>query len=167
MILHSITSGFSHPLCLALQKTNCDIAKAYKNAKLCQSTILSQRNETKFNNLWSKAKAIAGEVGTELTKPRTSRSSYFRSNAGADNEDADDAESYYRRNIFYPFVDHCVTEFNQRFSDSAESMFIGYKLLPSKVSVVTTQEMESIADFYGPDMPDSGGVEGSLLTNPV
>ena len=31
-------------------------------------------------------------------------------------------------------------------------MFIGYKLFPSKVSVIATQEMESIADFYGPDM---------------
>ena len=146
--------SFSHPLCQALQKTNCDIVKAYRNAKLCQTTISAQRNEIKFSDLWIKAEAIADQVGTELTKPRTTHSSRYRSNAGVDTQDAEDAEAYYRRNVYYPFVDHCVSEFSQRFPDSAESMFIGYKLLPNKVSSISTEAVEAIVDFYGPDMPN-------------
>ena len=127
--------SYSHPLCLALQKADCDIVKAYRNAKLCQTTISAQRNEIKFSELWNKAEAIAAEVGTELTKPRTCHTSRYRSNAGVDTQDTDNAETYYRRNVYYPFINHCVTEFSQRFPDSSESMFIGYKLLPTKYPV--------------------------------
>ena len=93
--------SYSHPLCLALQKTDCDIVKAYRNAKLCQTTISAQRNEIKFSELWNKAEAIAAEVGTELTKPRTCHTSRYRSNAGVDTQDTDNAETYYRRNVYY------------------------------------------------------------------
>ena len=154
LVVTQFILSFSHPLCLALQKTNCDIVKVYQNVKLCQTTISAQRNEIKFSELWNKAEAIAVEVDTELAKPRTSHSSRFRSNAGVDTEDADNAETYYRRNVYYPFVDHCVTEFSQHFLDSSESMFIGYKLLPNKVSSITTEAVEAIVDFYGPDMPN-------------
>ncbi len=137
-----------------MQKTTCDVIKAYKNAKLCKTTIFAQRNEAKFDELWSKAEAIAAEVNTELTKPRTARVSRHRSNAGVDTADFDSDKAYYRRNIYYPFIDHCQTQFTQRFPDSSESMFIGYKLLPNKVSEMTSQEKEAVESFYGPDMPN-------------
>lgn len=80
--------------------------------------------------------------------------SRYRSNSGVDTADSDSAEVYYRRNTYYPFLDHCVAEFAQRFPDSADSMFTGYKLLPKKVSNVTTKDLEAIEKQYGPDMPD-------------
>ena len=123
--------SFSHPLSMALQKTDCDIIKAYQNAKHCQTTISAQRNESKFKELWKKAEIVAVEVETELRKPRTPRGSIYRSNASTDSADA---EGYYRLNVYYPFIDHTIMEFKNRFPDSSEPMFIGYKLLPCSVS---------------------------------
>ena len=74
---------------MSLQKINCDVVKAYSNAKLCQKTILKQRNEVKFAELWKKAEIIASNVGVELVKPRTAATSRFRSNAGSDSESAE------------------------------------------------------------------------------
>ncbi len=142
--------SFSHPLCLALQKTDCDIIKAYQNARHCRTIIAAQRNECKFKELWKEAEIVATEVEIELSKPRTPRSSIYRSNACT----GSDAESYFRMNVYYPFVDHCIMEFDNRFPDSSEAMFIGYKLLPSLVSCITSDEVSAIETFYGPDMPN-------------
>ena len=69
LVVAQFILSFSHPLCLKLQNTHCDVIKVYQNARLCQTTISKQRNEAKFGELWRKAKVIADEIGTELTKP--------------------------------------------------------------------------------------------------
>ena len=71
-----------------------------------------------------------------------------------DTEDSDDAEAYYRRNLYFPFIDHCIKEFEQRFSDSQNSLFLGYKLLPHNVLQIKDEEIEKIEDFYGNDLPN-------------
>ena len=105
-------------------KKDCNIIKAYHNTKRCQATISAQQNESKFTELWKKAEIVAAEVETELSKPRTPHNSIYRSNAATDSTDA---EGYYRMNVYYPFIDHCISEFQNQFSDSSEPMFIGYK----------------------------------------
>jgi len=97
LVVAQFILSFSHPLCLSLRKINCDVVKAYNNAKLCQKTILKQRNEVKFAELWKKAEIIASKVGVVLVKPRTAATSRFRNNAGSDSESA---EVYFRRNIY-------------------------------------------------------------------
>ena len=154
LVVAQFILSFSNPLCLTLQKTNCDVMKAYRNARLCQTTISKQRNEVKFGELWRKAKIIADEIGTELTKPRAVTISRFRSNCGVDTTDAGNAETYYRRNVYYPFIDHCIKEFSERFPESSLSRFTGHNLHPSKVSQITSTEVKTIEDFYGEDLPN-------------
>lgn len=55
-----------------------------------------------------------------------------------------------------------MTKLSQRFPHSAESMFIGYKLLPNKVSNITTEAVGAITDFYGPDMPNKMNFQAEL-----
>ena len=117
---------------------------------ITMQTILKQRNEAKFTELWRKAEIIANEVGVELVKPRTAATSRFRSNAGSDSESA---EVYFRRNIYYPFVDYCINEFSERFPESSLTMFTGYKLHPGKVHRITTAEIDIIQTFYEGDLP--------------
>ena len=130
LVVAQFVLSFSHPLCLSLQKKDCDVFKAYRNAKLSQKPVIKQRNEAKFGELWRKAELIANKVGVELVKPRTTTTSRFKSNAGNDSESA---EVYFRRNIYYPFIDHCVNEFSERFPELSLTMFTGYKLHPGKV----------------------------------
>ena len=67
-----------------------------------------------------------------------------RANAG---DTSDNAETYFGKNIYYPFLDHCIAEFSQRFPDSAQSMLLGHKLMHGKVSDITNQEIESNQEF--------------------
>ena len=154
LVVAQFVLSFSHPLCLSLQNTNCDVIKAHCNARLCQTTISKQINEAKFRELWKKVKVIAEEIDSELTKPRTVALSRFRSNSGVNATDAENAEAYYRRNVYYPFIDHCINEFSERFPESSLSRFHGYKLHPSKVSQVTSAEVKAIEDLYGEDLPN-------------
>ena len=80
---------------------------------------------------------MAAEVNIELTKPRVPSVSKNRANAG---DTSDNAETDFRKNIYYPFLDHCIAEFSQRFPDSAQSMFLGHKLKHGKVSDIKTKK---------------------------
>ena len=104
--------SFSKPLCLALQKESTDIGQAYEKAKTCCSTIKAQRSDDKFSKLWKKVVAIGAEIDVEIRKPRTATRSQYRSNIGSTD---DSAEVYYRRNVYLPFLDHCVSEFQTNF----------------------------------------------------
>ena len=143
LVVAQFILSFSHPLWLSLQNTNCDVIKVYQNARLRQTTISKQRNETKFGELWRKAKVIADDIGTELTKPRTVAISRFRSNSGVNTKDAENAETYYRRNIYYPFIDHCLKELSEQFPESSLSRFTGYNLHPDKVLQIKQVEMKN------------------------
>ena len=104
--------------------------------------------------MWEKAKRIASEISLNLSSPRAATRSRYRSNAGVDTEDGDDAEAYYRRNVYFPFIDHCIEEFEQRFPSSQNSLFLGYKLLPYNVLQIKDEEIQKLEDFYGNDLPN-------------
>lgn len=85
--------------------------------------------------MWKKAEAIASSVNVVICKPRTVQSSRYRSNAGWELPDGNSSINYNRRNIYFPFIDHCVAEFTQHFpADTSNSLLIGYKLLPKSIS---------------------------------
>ena len=151
--------SISQPLSLALQATNCDIVKAYQDAALCKDTVLSQRQDSKFIILWRKATVLAESIDTVLSKPRTAKRSIFRNNVECESESCIE---YYRRNVYFPFIDHCVTQFNQRFPESAQSLYLGYKLLPSKVSSMSDEDLEAIEEYYGPDLPHKSTFQGEV-----
>ena len=70
------------------------------------------------------------------------------------NADQDCAVAYFRRNVYYPFIDHTVTELNNCFPDKSEPMLTMYRLLPSSVDSITTNELNSIKLFYCLDLPN-------------
>ncbi|CAC5424514.1 unnamed protein product [Mytilus coruscus] len=80
---------FTRPLTQVLQKTDCDIIKAYQDANTCKTVINEQRNDTVFDSIWEKMKVLATCVNIQLEKPRTSTRMTQRSTAG----DASDTAS--------------------------------------------------------------------------
>ena len=106
VIAHHILS-YTKPLSLALQNSKCDVYKAFVDAQNGKKIIAAQRSDTVFNIcIWMKTTAIADSIGIELSNPRTDA-------AFAE----DSVPSYYRINAFFPFVDHCLSELNERFPE--------------------------------------------------
>ena len=85
---------------------------------------------------------------------RTVAISRFRSNSRVNIKDAEDAETYYRRNIYYPFIDHCLKEFSECFPESSLSRFTRYNLHPDKVLQIKQAEIKAIEEFYEEDIPN-------------
>lgn len=56
--------------------------------------------------------------------------------------------------MYFPFIDHCIEEFEQRFPDSQNSLFLGYKSLPYNVLQIKDEEIQKLEDFYGNDLPN-------------
>ena len=87
----------TRPLSQALQKADCDIVKACVDANTCKKVIREQREDS---------------VDVVIENRRTARRMAHRSTAG---EIDDMAMQYFKVNVFFPFVDHCLMRLGQRF----------------------------------------------------
>ena len=70
--------------------------------------------------------------------------------------------AYYRRNVYYTFIDHCIKEFIERFPESSLSRVDGYILHPGKLSKINSKEVEAIKKFYGSDLPSPATFEAEV-----
>ena len=61
--------------------------------------------------------------------------------------------------MYYPFIDHTVTELNNCFPDSSKPMLTGYRFFPGSVNSITTNELNLIKFFYGIDLPNGATFE--------
>ena len=86
--------------------------------------LMLHRNEECWEKLWKKATQLASTVGLTIEKPRAARAQIHRGNVGSVNQSS---STYYRLNVFYPFIDHVVTELETRFQ------IIMKDLLPSSI----------------------------------
>jgi hypothetical protein len=151
VVAHHILS-YTKPLSLALQNSKCDVYEAFVDAQNCKKVIVAQRSDTVFNRcIWMKTTAIAGSIGIELSKPRT----VGRMTNGANAAFAEDSvPSYYRINAFFPFVDHCLSELNERFPEQTRPSLLAFQLLPSRVQDISAEHVEDIHTRYEDDLPD-------------
>ena len=64
-----------------------------------------------------------------------------RSTAG----EIDDATmQYFKANVFFPFIDHCLMQLDQRFPVDKTDMFLASKLMPLTIATMTPEEIASL-----------------------
>ena len=61
-----------------------------------------------------------------IEKPRTARRMVHLSSAG---EIFDTAMQYFKENVFFPFIDHCLMQLDQRFPADKTDMFLASRNL--------------------------------------
>ena len=99
-------------LSLEKQKFSCDLVQAQAEANRTKIVISKQNTEAVYSGLYKRAVAIAETVNVTPEKPHTTSSSRQKHRAYAE---ADTTEAYFRRIVFYPFVDHITSEMERRF----------------------------------------------------
>ncbi|XP_072391085.1 52 kDa repressor of the inhibitor of the protein kinase-like [Diabrotica undecimpunctata] len=122
-ILRKVFS-YTSSLNRTLQKVNVDLTDSCSYVKTIKTTLQNLRNEREFSNLFEEAKKL---ISADITVPRVSRRQLNRNNIPGDT-----AEVYYRRNIFYPFIQHVVTELDARFKPHEEAISGIQLLLPDR-----------------------------------
>ena len=93
---------------------------------------------------------MAASTGTTIAVPRTVSRKTLRDNV-------ENAEQYYRRTVFIPFLDCLVQQLNDRFQGRTKDAIKGMYLIPSNLSDVD-DKVEYIKHYYGNDLPNEDGL---------
>ena len=89
---------------------------------------------------------MASTVGVTIKKPRIAGVQTHRENAGSVDQTS---TTYYRLNLFYPFIDHVITELETRFSNDHKGLVAVQHLIPLSLGELCKEKLKYIQDYYG------------------
>jgi hypothetical protein len=137
------------PLSVKLQSASQDIHTAVTNAMDCLSVLQKYRSEEEiFKKIFARGCAIAEKYDEDVFAPRQAKTQKHRSNVPAGS-----VEEYYKRSMFYPFVDTCIGQVTERFrSHSAKACMVSV-LLPAYCCSSNYSSLEKGAEFYQQFLP--------------
>lgn len=130
-----------------LQSTTCDLLQASVEAQVVIAQISGERNDVLvWQALFEQATQMARSVGVEPTAPRGGRHQQHRPNVPAG-----DSSEYWRINMFLPFVDHLLTELDERLLQGHNRYKIQY-LLPVHVRDLDAAKIQEIHQVMRNDL---------------
>ena len=111
--------------------------------------VADQRNDPViWNGLYERAVEMAESVDVEPSRPRAPNvRQQHRQNVPADT-----ISDYWKRNMFYPFVDHLTTELSDRLLQVEDRLNAQY-LIPSNLANLTDDKIQSIYITFQTDLP--------------
>jgi hypothetical protein len=62
------------------------------------------------------------------------------------------AMQYFKLNVFFPFIDHCLIQLDQRFPADKTDMFLASKLMPLTIATMTPAEISRVFVWYSADL---------------
>ena len=147
----------------SLQSVQCNLVDAYNDVKLARKCIQDSRTDICWEQVWKRVNHLSSATGITVVKPRTARVQCHRANAGASDQNCSD---YYKINVYYPFVDHVISELDTRFSDHHEGLVaVQYLLVPTLLSKLTQEKVELIEQYYGRYLSfEEGDMLGTEIT---
>lgn len=128
-----------------LQKVNVDLVACVEQVNLILQSIQSSRDtcDQSFNNIYNEAEKLVTGMGDEIKKPRTASRQTQRGNIPSEN-----AEQYYLRNLYIPFIDHVIVELKDRFSEHHKSISYLQLLIPEKCLAAKPEIFKDICELY-------------------
>lgn len=144
--------GFSKGLSRQLQGTSLDIITAYEMVDLITDELKKIRTDdvTEFSKLYEDCVKMAEDAEQPLSKPRVVGRQTLRSNVEAQN-----LEEYFRRSIFLPFLDHLISQLEDRFSGRSQDAIKALYLLPKNLGKLEDDTVKKILSCYESDLPSS------------
>ena len=157
--------SLTHSLSKSLQTVNKDLINAMQSVEFVSNTLQSWREE---DEEWKDedygpyfvAKKLAHSVGITLDLPRLIGRQRHRSNVPAES-----TEEYFRRAIWYPYLDTIIQSINQRFTNHSDLVHKMAALLPSHIEVYTWNDIKNSVLLYKPVLgnPDEEQVRFQFL----
>ena len=131
------------PLSNLLQKKECDLYVAVEESRVVIRQLNRERNDPEvWNALYDSAVELAATIGVLPSMPRNRAGQQNRPNVPADN-----SSTYWKHNMYLPFVDHLMAELDTRFL-TAEPRYKAQYLLPKKAADLTQVLVNEIYDSY-------------------
>ena len=137
-------------LTVKLQKKSNDVLAAYELVSNVQLdlALLKSNCEEEFHLWFNEMTTLADKLNISVSIPRIASRQVHRSNAPADSP-----ESYYRRNIMIPFLDHITMELEERFGPIHQTKVKLLGLIPSVAATYPIASISEVGDLYSADLP--------------
>lgn len=139
-------AAYLRPLSLALQGQGLDLTSAMDKIESVMAVLndIRKNAEVEFKLLFDQISDMAGKLQFNIETPRLPAVSRFRSNAARDQ----DAQSYYRINVFIPALDSVILDMKARFSMQQKAAFALAFLLPRNVVCATWELVKPAFEKY-------------------
>lgn len=130
--------GLTKSLSLNLQKEDCDLSKCIEYANDAHDEIKDMRTKADetFRGIFESATHIAQSIGAVLTVPQRAGRQKNRDDYGGD------AEKYYRRSIYIPFLDKYSEELEWRFLKQRDLLSKIQNVIPAKCAEIDEAEID-------------------------
>ena len=136
--LHNITSfqflvaasiamrllSFLRGVTIKVQKRSIDILSSYEQVQTVQTEWESFKENC--DEEFEEISKLAQKLDISIAVPRTVGRQVYRNNSPADSP-----ETYYRRNVLLPFLDHMLTQLQDRFGGVRQQIVKLFSLVPS------------------------------------
>ena len=132
----------------ALQTVNKDLIEAMEGVGFVIRTLKSWRTDEKewisdeFGS-FSLAQQLAERIGVNITTPRLASRQNHRNNVPANN-----ACEYFRRAVWFPYLDAILESFNSRFSRQNTLVTKMSYLIPSEISDCSWDDIKESIELY-------------------
>lgn len=146
---------YTLPLNLFLQKENIDLGTAVENVVTQLQSVRSKIDE-KFNALFTETERIHETIGFYIDKlPRLCGRQTNRSNAKPRASSQITPQTYYRINVFIPFLDTVITQIEKKFI-THKNIFRMFHILISSKKIFSSEEevvaLEELIEMYKDDL---------------
>ena len=130
-----------------LQSKDCDLVEAVRECKLVIDQLSAERiDETVWDSLFDLAVTIAGKLEIVPSMPRKVGRQANRANCPADTP-----SQYWKRALYYPFLDHFISELRGRLMENSDR-FQGQNLIPSRVGFMNAETVDKLYETYQHDL---------------
>jgi hAT family C-terminal dimerisation region len=138
--------GYVRGLSTKLQVSTLDVIQGYKMvANVTEVLKRARMDDSEWEHIYQKASKMAVEP---ITAPRVCSSKH----AHRSNTPTAPPEVCFKRNIYLPFLDSLIQQFNLRFGDLETQAIRALNLIPSNVVSIETGTADAILDYYRNDL---------------
>lgn len=148
-----------------LQSPALDLAAAADLIETVQEELREERNDVSWNVIWSKAEEMAKELDIPVKPIHTSRkkkqSSMLKDFVTTDTVGQGDSvksieiEHDFCVKLYYPVIDHLLSELDSRFSEANKQLLRSISALdPRSSRFMSKEHIEPMASHYGVELSD-------------
>ena len=140
-----------------------DLLKAKEEIVLLKSALRGMQTDlnTRHHALYEEAVTLARHVSVQPSMPRIIQRQVYRNNAPAPSP-----EDYYRINLTTDFLNHALTQLDNRFQDNVFVCYKGFSVIPSillATEPIWKDNINEFCDHYRQDIPNYAGLPAELL----
>lgn len=154
--------AYVRPISVALQSKQCDLVQAYEECQGLLEVIKDQWNDETFHRLYSRATGLVKSNYGDHVEPEAQRAPANKRQAYRANAPAGTVEDFYKRNYYFPFLDHVTSHLQSRFPTQLKSALLAFPLLPARVRELTKDEEEEIMKEFEEDLPSPDSFQQEL-----